>query len=287
MARCSRCGETGLLGRTRRTLAGYGACEGSVSWTLHLGDCLDPVTGLASLADKSVDVVITDPPYSEHVHAKARSGAMAKAAAGLKGASISIPVDLGFEHITQAQIESIADQCARLARRWVLVFCDVESAHLWAGALRSTGGLEYIRTCAWDKTDGAPQFTGDRPATWGEAIVCAHPKGRKRWNGGGKRGLYSHATAKAQSGPDSRVHTTQKPVGLMEDLIRDFTEEGETILDPFAGGGTTGLAALRLNRNFIGWERDANYHAIATERLKNGGTLPTAFHDERQGVLLR
>ena len=53
----------------------------------------------------------------------------------------------------------------------------------------------------------------------------------------------------------------------MEALVRDFTEPGETILDPFAGSGTTGIACIRLGRNFVGWERDPRYHAIALRRL--------------------
>jgi site-specific DNA-methyltransferase (adenine-specific) len=66
---------------------------------------------------------------------------------------------------------------------------------------------------------------------------------------------------------ETRVHTTQKPLALMEALIRDFTDHGELICDPFAGSGTTGVAALRMGRRFIGWEKDPRYHAIAMKRL--------------------
>jgi DNA modification methylase len=54
----------------------------------------------------------------------------------------------------------------------------------------------------------------------------------------------------------------------MEAMVRDFTDRGETILDPFAGSGTTGVAAIRNGRNFIGWEKDPKYHAIADRRLR-------------------
>jgi len=257
-----------------------------VSVDLRLGDCLGP-DGMVSIPDKSIDVVITDPPYSAHVHAKSRRGLTVTHKAARRD-EISERRELGFEHITQDQIEACADQFARLARRWVLVFCDIESAHLWRGAMESTGDIEYLRTCAWHKIGGSPQFTGDRPAVWGEAIVCCHPKGRKRWNGGGKQGLYSVPTAidRDRSGLDSRIHTTQKPVALMEDLIRDFTMPGQTILDPFAGSGTTGVAAIRLGRGFIGFERDADMHAKALVRLQSTMGLPTAFQLERQGRLI-
>jgi len=260
--------------------------DAPTSVDLFLGDCLDQATGLPSLADKSVDITITDPPYSEHVHAKSRRGLTVTHKGGAKD-KISERRELGFESLTTDVMEAVADQLARVTRRWVLVFCDMESAHLWRGALTSTGGLEYLRTCAWHKIGGAPQFTGDRPAVWGEAIVCCHPKGRKRWNGGGKQGLYSVPTAidRDRSGLDARIHTTQKPVALMEDLIRDFTNPGETILDPFAGGGTTGVAAIRLGRSFVGYERDAEMHAKAMVRLQSTLGLPTAFQIERQGRL--
>lgn len=255
---------------------------------LRLGDCLNRLDGLASLPDKSVDAIITDPPYSEHVHSKSRRGLTVTHKGGAKD-EISERRELGFASITQGQIKALSAQFARLARRWVLVFCDVESSQVWGGALVASKGLEYLRTAAWVKLGGAPQFTGDRPAVGFEAIVCAHPPGRKRWNGGGKAGIYSVPTAidRDRSGLDLRTHTTQKPVALMEGLIRDFTDPGETVLDPFAGSGTTGVAAKRLGRGFIGWEIDEGYHEAASMRLRGTTTLPSAFWETaQQGALL-
>ena len=65
----------------------------------------------------------------------------------------------------------------------------------------------------------------------------------------------------------ARTHPTQKPVALMEYLIRTYTQEGETVLDFVMGSGTTGLAAKNLNRKFIGIEKDAGYFEIAKQRL--------------------
>ena len=64
-----------------------------------------------------------------------------------------------------------------------------------------------------------------------------------------------------------KVHPTQKPVALMEYLIKTYTNENETVLDFCMGSGTTGLAAKNLNRNFIGIEKDAGYFEIAKQRL--------------------
>jgi len=63
------------------------------------------------------------------------------------------------------------------------------------------------------------------------------------------------------------IHPTQKPVALMEYLIRTYTNEGETVLDFTMGSGTTGVAAKNLNRKFIGIELDEEYYNIANERI--------------------
>lgn len=65
----------------------------------------------------------------------------------------------------------------------------------------------------------------------------------------------------------STVHPTQKPVALMEYLIRTYTNEGDTVLDNTMGSGTTGVACMNTGRNFIGIERDADYFCIAAERI--------------------
>ena len=67
------------------------------------------------------------------------------------------------------------------------------------------------------------------------------------------------------------VHPTQKPVALMEYLIKTYTNEGETVLDFTCGSGTTGVACVNLNRNFIGIEKDAGYFEIAKKRIEEAG----------------
>ena len=65
----------------------------------------------------------------------------------------------------------------------------------------------------------------------------------------------------------SKVHPTQKPVALFEYLIKTYTNENETILDNCMGSGTTAIACINTNRNFIGFELDENYHTVANERI--------------------
>jgi DNA modification methylase len=240
------------------------------SWHLHVGDCIEY---MRTLPDKSVDVVPTDPPYSATVHSKSRAGARAQPLRDGNGeisrSAISRSVDFGFQHLSPSLRRAAATELARLTRRWIAVFCDVESTWLWRLSLMRAG-LEYIRTVIWVKEGCTPQFTGDRPAVGCEAIVLAHPHGRKRWNGGGKRGVYSVPIELDRYGHGNvvRTHPTQKPLVLMSQLVADFTDPGETILDPFTGSGTTGSAALRHGRRFLGAELDPTFAASAAERLR-------------------
>lgn len=240
------------------------------TWTLTRGDCLDPLLGMAQLADRSVDHVITDPPYSEHVHAAQRFGQTPRDLSRDRSKrQISRSKDPGFEHITQALRVACVREFARVARRWVLIFSDEESQFLWAAAGRRAG-LEPVRVGHWHKLGSTPQFTGDRPAVAVEAITILHKPGKKRWNGGGRHAIWSHSIVLDRGdGNEARVHTTQKPLSLMRALVADFTDPGESVLDPFAGSGTTGVAAVECGRRFIGWERNEKYHAIATARLRN------------------
>ena len=66
---------------------------------------------------------------------------------------------------------------------------------------------------------------------------------------------------------NKNLHPTQKPVALMEYMIKTYTNEGETVLDFTMGSGTTGVASVNLNRNFIGIELDEEYFCIAQERI--------------------
>lgn len=238
-----------------------------MTWTLHLGDCLDPVTGLASLADKSVDHVITDPPYSKDMYLRYRTNAGAGvgvyATPGRKSGHVKNALEMHNLRIGAIDdlLTPMTAQIKRVCSRWAIVFSDVEISHRWREEFDSW----YVRSGAWAKPDPMPQISGDRPGHGFEIATIAHPETRKRWNGGGRPALWICGTAKGDDRPD---HPCPKPLELMEKLVRDFTDPGETILDPFAGSGTTGVAAIRLGRNFIGWEKDPKYHAIALKRLR-------------------
>jgi site-specific DNA-methyltransferase (adenine-specific) len=226
------------------------------SWSIHHGNCLE---WLQTLPDKSVDHVITDPPYSEHVHSKHMvRGSLTE---------FGIRRELGYAPITTDLMDGVAEQIARVVRRWVLVFCDFEIAHQWSDAF-CRHGLEHVRAGIWVKQAAAPQFTGDRPAAGFEFVLICHPKGRKRWNGGGSQAVWTHTVVNhCNRHINERLRRGQKPIALMWELVELFTDSGELVIDPFAGAATTGLAAMRLGRRFAGCELDAECAKTARERL--------------------
>lgn len=245
-------------------------------WTMYLGDCLEIMASL----DK-VDHVITDPPYEAEAHTKQRRSlkdATQKRGAVNVGEVRRVDGTLTFPAIEPEQRLAASMRFAALARRWTVVFCQIEAVAAWRVDLE-TGGLDWIRGGFWRKPDGMPQFTGDRPGMGYECLAIAHPPGRKRWNGGGKHAVWTVPLDHSHGGGGQNEHPTKKPVALMMELVQDFTEPGETVLDAFAGSGTTGVACLRLGRRFVGVERDPKYFQLACDRLRaeeTGSTLQAA-----------
>jgi site-specific DNA-methyltransferase (adenine-specific) len=233
---------------------------------VRLGDCLE---GMRGLADKSVDHVICDPPFSDWVHKNFSTTGRRSDGAAERG-------DVGFAALSDEMAQAIAAECARVARRWLLFFCDEYALEFWRKAIRDSGA-EYVRWGIWVKSDAQPQFSGDRPGTGGEHIAIGHAArdaGRTRWNGGGRSAVWR---GPAQDPDCVREHPTQKPLWLMEALVRDFTDAGDLVIDPFAGSGTTGVACRRLGRRFLGWEMDPTHHATALRRIAAAREQMTLF----------
>lgn len=140
--------------------------------------------------------------------------------------------------------------------RWVLMTCE------WRHAAQLEAHDLLVRLGVWIKRNGAPQFTGDRPGTGWEAVACLHRPGKKRWNGGGHHAVWDIPKVVGD-------HPTGKPIALLNKWVNQFTDIGETILDPFMGSGPTGVAAMQLGRKFIGIELERKYFDIACRRIED------------------
>lgn len=119
-----------------------------------------------------------------------------------------------------------------------------------------------------------PQFTEGPPTAYarraGSSTNWGEQKELGRYDSGGKRYPKSVVTFKSReisSGPKRTLHPTQKPVALLEWLIKTYTNEGDTVLDPVAGSGTTAIAALRTGRNVVCIEKDPAYFEVMRKRI--------------------
>ena len=227
--------------------------------TIWHGDCLDimPMVGL-------VDHVITDPPYSDTTHNGARTGDRAHAGVLVDFAS----VQAGF-------IRDALSACR--ARRWGILTVDWQ--HVLPLKLEPPTGWKFVRHGVWVKPNGTPQFTGDRPGHGWEAVAILHAdvKGRMRWNGGGLPAVWTHCKT-------TGLHPTGKPESLLSEWVSLFTDPGDLILDPFAGSGTTAVAAKRLGRRCILIERKETYCEVAAKRLSQDAL--NLFDAERDDALI-
>jgi site-specific DNA-methyltransferase (adenine-specific) len=206
---------------------------------IYCGDCRDIINNI----DKA-DHVICDPPYDEQTHDGARFDF-----GGSK--------EIYFDPIDP---KLVAPMLISACKEWVIAFCSMEMLGLY----REAAGDRWVRSGFWHRTNSTPQFSGDRPGQPGEGIAIMHAGGKKIWNGGGKPAFWSFP--KVCGGP----HTTTKPLKLMQQLILDFTQDGQLIIDPYMGSGTTLVAAKNLKRRAIGVEIQEKYCEIAAKRLRQG-----------------
>lgn len=242
--------------------------EGRARWCVAEGDCMQI---LPTIPDKAVAHTLTDPPYSANLYARTRTNK----GSGLrpngrpvwkgereddKGRSAAQLSDLRIGAIDTI-LAPVAAEFLRLTRRWLVIFHDEEISDRW----RSEMGRAYVRKGIWVKPDAMPQITGDRPGQGHEPCTIAHPPGRKRWNSGGKAAIWTHTRSNGAERPD---HPCPKPLSLMRELVEDFTDPDDVVLDAFAGSGTTGAACVQLGRRAILVERDPIFADLIRRRLE-------------------
>lgn len=212
---------------------------------LILGDCRDILPTLGK-----VDAVLTDPPYGigEGV-AKTKSRQRGKNSTALADQREYAGTD-GWDDapIGADLIASIRDASA-----YQIIF----GGNYFEGLGPTSCWL------VWDKQNGDNDFA-DCELAWTN-LPKAVRRIYWRWNG------------MIRKGDDVREHPTQKPVGVMEWCIGHLPSSALTILDPFMGSGTTGVACVNLGRSFIGIERDPDYFDIACRRIEEAARQPRLF----------
>jgi len=205
-----------------------------MSVELHLGDCLEV---MKSMPDKSVDAVITDPPYGNN----------------LKYASYE-----DSRESLEKLVPAFMDECLRIAQR-VVVTPGVANIYLYP---------KYTWILSW------VNMAGVGSSSWGFSCwqpILVYGKDPFLQNRKGRR----PDTYQQKGNEVAKVnHPCPKPTNVMRWIVERTTMVNETILDPFMGSGTTGVACVQTGRNFIGIEIDPEYFAIAERRIKEAEAQP-------------
>ena len=208
---------------------------------IYHGDCMEL---MKKLPDKSIDVVITDPPYGILGGNKSIGGN--KPIAG--GSKLYKANEYNLEWDNERMSEEVFKEFQRISRHQIIF-----GYNYFADFLPPTNAL-----IVWDKKEKNNWFDNFSD---GEIIWTSYKKPlriyRQLWMGALRRGERT-----------KRLHPTQKPVELMEWIIKNYTEEGQIILDPFLGSGTTAIACINTNRFYIGIEKEKKYVDIANKRIE-------------------
>ena len=213
---------------------------------LH-GDCLDMLDKL--IADGVlVDAIITDPPFfMPATHYQSR---------------IEWPKSWADTTILAAWWKQIAEKAIKVLKKegHFLTFCNGESYPVFYPVMFPM--FDKLKCLIWNKGHvGLGRIWRNQH----EMVIACRNKGHKfKQDGKLRSDVFTFKTIPSKK----RKHPVEKPIEMLEWLIDSVTNEGDTVMDIFMGGGSTGIAALRRKRNFIGIELDDKYYQIATKRIE-------------------
>lgn len=222
---------------------------------LRLGDWRDVLADVGE-----VDSVITDPPYSQRTASGYRTNPDWSKEVGAQPG-------VAYGHVTEDTVAQAVHLLWPRVRKWFVVFGDHTSARWWEKHLGEAGAYTFA-PLPWIKKDGCPRFVGDGPSSVTEWLIVARTK-RVAAQGSPDRGCRRGWYLANRGDP---IVTGSKDPSVMCTLVDDYSLPGDLILDPYAGGGTTLLAARTMRRRAIGAEIDPTTHAKARRRLARGYT---------------
>lgn len=244
-------------------------------WKLHHGACLE---FMRSLPDGSIDAIVSDPPFGT---TNAAWDQVATGPEWWKEALRITPEDGAIVLFACGQYTAdlIAENRKLYRYKWV-----------WQRGGRPTGAHDANRRPLRIHEDvlvfcrKLPRYY---PVMRKGPLILKHPLGKSgelygEHSGKDDRTYYSAARhpwdvvnidPPARAGPEGRDHPTQKPVELLELLVRSYVPERGVVLDPFAGSGTTGVAAVRYRRRALMCEREAEYCQVIVDRMLRTGPV--------------
>lgn len=227
-------------------------------YTLVNGDCMDVLGGIP---DRSIDLILTDPPYNIAQYSTGNIALPGRAALNNDVAGWDLnPIEPG---------ELLADFKRILKPDGnIFVFTSYNLMGKWHAAFDSE--FDTFQFFIWHKTNPAPKIFKNGFLNSCEMIACMWNKGHK-WNFTNQREMHNFFESPICMRPErlsEPKHPAQKPVALLEHLIKIASHEGDVVFDPFMGVGSTGVAALKNGRKFIGVEIDRPYFDAAEKRVE-------------------
>lgn len=227
----------------------------NVSYHIYNKDCLEV---LKNIPNESIDLIATDPPYPT----------TSRGSAGNSGGMLQKDINKKGKVFTYNNIN-----CKEYAPEFYRVLKDGSHCYVMTNHINlidmlntfTNVGFHFIKSLIWDKGN---KIMGQYYMSQFEYILFFRKGKGKRINNCGTSDILSVPNKKTKDENGKNIHDTEKPIGLMEILINNSSQENELILDPFLGVGSTGIASIKNNRNFLGIEIDENYFNIAKSRLE-------------------
>lgn len=214
--------------------------------------CVDCIKGFEGIPNKGVHLVIADPPYGISRKLNCENQRLGRTA----------KLNFNFGKWDEASTEWFRIAVQK-TKGWIITFCAKKDIGIYWDILEESKFVA-IDALAWVKPDPLPLNAKSRFLNAWEALVVGKRSGAY-W---GSEYFTSVLQFQAPKGRN-RIHPTQKPLGLIKELVRLTTREGDVVLDPFMGSGTTVIACKVLNRHFIGFEISAEYCELAKQRIRN------------------
>ena len=227
------------------------------NYTVVNGDCLDY---LGQIPDNSIDLILTDPPYNIAQYSTGNINLPGRSALNNDLAEWDLipidPFDLlpDFKRIIKPDGN-------------IFVFTSYNLIGKWHEAFDSE--FDTFQFFIWHKTNPAPKIFKNGFLNSCEMIACMWNKGHK-WNFSDQRNMHNFFESPICMKParlSEPKHPSQKPVRLLEHIVSIASNENDVVFDPFMGVGSTGVAALRNKRRFIGIEIEKSYFDAAEMRI--------------------
>lgn len=209
----------------------------------------------------SIDLILTDPPYCI-----SKKTGFSDVVNGVERFAVSM--DFGqWDHV-EINLDDMARVFYKSLRRGgtAIVWYDLWKIGKVKDAMESAG-FKMIRQIIWQKTNPVPlNMRATYLSNSREMAVVGVKVGKPTFNSKYDSGIYEYPIPRHNG---KRQHPTQKPLSLFEDLVLKHSNQGDLVVDPFLGAGTTGVAAIRNFRNFTGGDIDENYVRISQESMNN------------------